>query len=354
MGKSYENVGYILKSYTYISERCASSNGGKENDMDNKQKLVETLNEQMDECIESRNYKKLEEVSRELCQLQGLDMVEKMPDDFVLQIKRREKEKMRLIKRLSKHVTKIAAAFAVALVAGGIASAAFYYNSGVNVFKYGLSTGEVDTDTKSQFDGVKLPEGSNETKVIEEERGDSSHIWTKKKVWKETRTQYESDDAVNWKDKKLVDRYTQYSYDNYFAAAEENDFAKVFRKDYSGSVSYQKTEHLKQDAETDYTILGKFSLGNGIFTFEQQKEKTENTKFVLITGDTSNEREYVSSSGYAYKLADDKETGKTRTNVVVPCNDYRLIFSFTGMSDDEIHEVLENIDIENLVDLSKK
>lgn len=322
--------------------------------MSNKQELAAKLDEQIEQCFITENYEKIEEISREICQLKGLDMAEDMPDDFLLQIKKKERKDMHFIKLISKNLTKIAAVFTVALAAGGIASAALYYNSGVNGFKYGLTTGEVDTETESEFSEVTLPENSEEVTVVaEQEKGEGSHAWNKKKIWEETSTLYSSDDKIDWKNEKVVDRYTQYSYDSYYAAAEDNNYEKVFGTDYVGNVDYQMVEHLNQDADPDYSISGKFRFGNGTFTLEQTKEQVENTNFTLITNQVIDEYEYVSSSGYAYKLVDDKIKGKTRTSVVIPCEKYRLVLTFTEMSEDEIHEVLENIKIAELADLSK-
>ena len=61
--------------------------------------FVTELNKKIDQYLETGEYEKIEEASRELCQLQGLDIVDKMPDDFLFQIKKKEKSNMDIMKR---------------------------------------------------------------------------------------------------------------------------------------------------------------------------------------------------------------------------------------------------------------
>lgn len=339
----------------------------------NNSALITELNKQLDYYVEAEDFEKADEISRKLCHVQALQTADKMPADFLFQIKKKEQEKMINInmKKVSKRFTRIAVAIAGFLLIGGTASAAVVYRSDVNFFKNGLTDETHGTEAEPQFEGVKLPDIQVTQNIIEQENADASHSWLSKKIWDETSTVYESDDSVNWTPSNVTDRITEYKYDNYSTAAEDAGFTKVFKEDYSGTVYYREQEHLTEASSADYSISGEFNVANGIFTLEQMKFTSdspveaaaanneaihsENTSVVITntTGEVTNTRTYISSSGYEYKLTDDKETGNTRTTTLIPCKDYSLILTFTEMTEAEIHGVLENIDIKELIDLTE-
>ena len=137
-------------------------------------------------------------------------------------------------------------------------------------------------------------------------------------------------------------------------AAEDADFEKIFKTNYVGDVAYCQYEHIDTGKDTDYSIIGEFSYGNGHFNINQQKFPTDSSDevnaetdmtFVLITtiGETTNEREYLSSSGISFKLSDDTEFGYTRTSTLFRGKNYDTVLEFIGMTEDEIHNVLDNI-----------
>ena len=84
---------------------------------------------------------------------------------------------------------------------------------------------------------------------------------------------------------------------------------------------------------------------------EQQKyraaesgEIAETASMVITTtGETGNEREYLNAAGITFKLSDDTESGETRTTTMFTGTAYDAILQFTGMTEDEIHDVLDNI-----------
>ncbi|MBO5031138.1 MAG: hypothetical protein J6D08_04475 [Lachnospiraceae bacterium] len=323
-------------------------------------------NKKLDEYLEAGDYDKADEISRELCLLQGQQPVDKMPDNFLFLLKKKEQKEMKNLKKASKNFTKIAAAAAGILLVGTTASAAAIYRSTVVMFPNGLSSENLSTEEQPQFEGIKLPQDEAETEIIEEETAGSDHIWIEKKVWEETSTAYKSEDGASWTPYEVKDRITRYTYNNYSTAAKDAGFINAFTKEYSGNAYYTEYEHLTEETgenvgNKDYSITADFVSGSGTFTFEQQKtqltEKNDNgndseSAFTVITGDTTNnERVYAASTGYEYKLADDNELGKTRTTVIVPGKEYQFILTFTDMTEAEIYSVLESIHIKCFVDL---
>lgn len=73
----------------------------------------------------------------------------------------------------------------------------------------------------------------------------------------------------------------------------------------------------------------------------------EKSAFVAIatTGETENEREYLSASGITFKLTDDNatETGEKKTTTMLTGNSCISVFTFLGMTEEEIHGVLDNV-----------
>ncbi|RKJ45132.1 hypothetical protein D7X98_09370 [bacterium 1XD8-76] len=333
--------------------------------MENNNALISKLNKKIDRCLEQGQYHEAEEACRALCRIRGQKPADQMPENFLCQLKRKEHENMN-IRKTSKHLSGIAAAAAVAvLLVGGTVSAAAIYNGNIHFSTKGFTAGD---DVKVSFapeDGdavdVDLPEMSGESTItpISEENGVSSTPWLSKKVWDDTYEIWDSDDAVNWTKGYQTSRITQYRYADYFTAADDAGFSRLFQTNYMGDTFYYQTEHLPDESdiaagigsETDYRITGEFSCGSGRFTLEQQKYRTtesgeiiENASMVIMTtGETSNEREYLNAAGISFKLSDDTETGRTRTAAMFTGTDYDAILQFTGMTEDEIHEVLDNI-----------
>lgn len=66
--------------------------------MNSNSALITELNKKIDQYLETGEYEKIEEASRELCRLQGLDMVDKMPDSFLSQMKKKERKNMSIMK----------------------------------------------------------------------------------------------------------------------------------------------------------------------------------------------------------------------------------------------------------------
>ncbi|MDE6233716.1 MAG: hypothetical protein K2M60_10295 [Lachnospiraceae bacterium] len=338
--------------------------------MNNNSDSIEELNILMDKYLEAEDFEKVEEVSREICRLQGLKAADRMPDDFIFRIVKKEKKDMNRFKKILKHTTKAAAVAALVLLAGGTVSAAVMHNSGVNIFKFGLSTGGVDTESKSEFESVKLPElpeDSEDNKTLKEHiTGGTDNAWIEKNVWDEEYLGWSSDDKIVWEEYKEANHITEYKYKDYKTAAEDVGFGKVLKSDYMGEATYTECEHLEEDEEsksadysingtnyimsgtdTDCSISGEFVYGNGKFTLDQNKlEDASNTECIVITGETTtNGREYVSSTGYVYKLTDDEEFGEKRTTMMAVIGEYELVLTFMGMSEEEIHTILEDIDL---------
>lgn len=336
--------------------------------MNSNNALITELNQKIDHYLEQEQYDRAEDACIDLCRLQGLKPAKDMPEDFLYQLKRKEHETMH-IKKTTKRISCIAAAASIAvLLIGGTASAAMICNNNIHfsIKGFGFVSGEDITASYAPESGetaaIDLPEMSEEEDTItpiSEETGSASTPWLGKKVWDDTYAVWDSDDAVNWTKGYRTTQVTEYKYADYFAAADDAGFDRLFKTNYTGDVFYYENEHLPDDSDkaagigsaTDYNISGEFSYGNGSFSVNQSKNRVDEageiskaaTMVITTTDKAGNEREYLNTAGISFKLSDDTEFGDVRTTTMFTDGQYETILQFTGMSEDEIQEVLDNI-----------
>ncbi len=308
---------------------------------------VDLLLETIDRYLEAGDYEKADEAIQRICQQKHLPMADAMPEDFLLQLKKKENVNMKRSK-LSRHTVVIAASIAAILLIGGSVSATVLRNGSMHTFDYGLTDGEISTESGALPAHARTPQKlEEESRVkgpVKEEANDASQAWTSKKTWDETETFYASEDAVNWEKETESNRITEISYKTYDAAVKDVGFADVFKERYDGSVVYREYEHLDQEAPTDRMIEGAFSYGNGRFELKQRAETdADQNEHVLIVGQTSNEREYVTNSGIRFCLSDTTQDGKIKTTTMMTGKQYYLILSFTDLTEEEIHQILETV-----------
>ena len=98
-------------------------------------------------------------------------------------------------------------------------------------------------------------------------------------------------------------------------------------------------------------IGGFFRYGSGEFYLyydEMTGNIAEDCNNTVIVNGTDNVREYVSSSGYTYTLVDESTAEVPTTYVVIPFENRSITgyLRFTGLSDEEIHEILDTLIME--------
>ena len=333
--------------------------------MENNNALIKELNEKIEHYLKQGEYDRADQVCRELIRIRGLKPADRMPEDFPGNLNRKEHETMHITKASKRFSGIVAAAAAAVLLIGGTVSAAAIYNGNIHFTTRGLVAGEDIDISCIPEDGeaidVRLPQMSAENTVtpISAEEGTSSTPWLFKKVWDDTYEVWDSDDAVNWTKGYRTTRVSEYQYADYFTAAKQAGFVKLFQKNYTGNVFYYENEHLPDESEKaagigsemDYSITGEFSYGHGRFSVAQQKyRKTETGEIaetasmvITTTGETENEREYLNAAGISFQLSDDTETGDVRTTTMFTADSFDAVLQFTGMTEDEIHEVLDSI-----------
>lgn len=172
------------------------------------------------------------------------------------------------------------------------------------------------------------------------------------------------DDSVNWitKHEENVNGEsdnTYYTYDSYEKAVNDAGLDNWF-PEIKGEM--KSVQYIFQDmqASTTKSINAEYAYGNGTYFIVQEMMEgnvAEDMTYILPVLEKSNEREYTNAAGQTFTLVDNKEDvskfneekGKmenvqaTITYAMISYNRYYGYIEFEGLTEDEIHEILENI-----------
>ena len=146
-----------------------------------------------------------------------------------------------------------------------------------------------------------------------------------------------------------------FTYPDYLTLTGDTGFANNFREipGTNTCAAYVITD--LGDDTTEYSMSAEFiTESGGSISFNMSYIKgniADDASYGVMLNGTSNVREYTTSSGLEFTLADDEVStdGDTmiRTTTLLAYDDYRGEIHFTGMTDEEIQEVLELIVIDN-------
>ena len=138
-------------------------------------------------------------------------------------------------------------------------------------------------------------------------------------------------------------------YDSYEAAREETGLGFGFTMQYEEEdVCYSLTEGPDLSSEELYAS---FIYGEGSFYADYSvlhADVAEDMTNTIYINGTGNVREYEASNGYVYTLVDETSSDPLRTFVMIHFDDNTITgyLTFTGLTDDQIHEILETLIIE--------
>ena len=160
----------------------------------------------------------------------------------------------------------------------------------------------------------------------------------------------------NWKTRKLFSpnvnyMNVQYAYDDYSKALEDSGFSKLFSKDYEvgdDGIVYTDTFCKDDENEVDRSLDAFFKYKKGKFSVIESYHNNvaPEVSNSVITNSIENARKYTNKNGVEFALADDinSEGQKyTLTMFMSKNNMYSGILDFIGLSDEEIHEILDTI-----------
>lgn len=323
---------------------------------------IEELKGQINQAIDRGDYGRADLLARSLCEKQGFRIECRMPDSLRLHAKRKDRRLMSLKKNIAKASI---AALILGVGGGSVYAGVIHFRSAQNM-EYGF---EISSDVLGMIDAA---EGVEATKLNEEEsadllsqmkdtditvlskeNGSSTDAWLTKEVRRETDHIYGSDDGVQytevWQD---IHDVTEYTYTDYRTACQDNGLEELFSAEYEQkepAVVTVSEDPAEEGRHEGMELESQFLYGNGSFQLYEDHSDAEYEEEPVIgiitsTEPASNQREYTSANGTKFNLSDASENGQTRTSTVF-YSDYRHIYTiiFTGLTEDEIHEVLDTI-----------
>ena len=175
------------------------------------------------------------------------------------------------------------------------------------------------------------------TKEISSEQGTADTPWT-------SRTVSEVNGYVT----------TTCTFDSYEKAMKEAGLGVKFSKDYEpssqDSIVYSSTEGNGYKA---VEISGGFNYQEGSFTAVQSKNLegvSNDAAYSIQLKNTSNERDYSTKTGVTYHLVDETMSGEegneVNTYVMLATDAYEGYIRFHGLTEEQIHEVLDTVVME--------
>ncbi len=189
-------------------------------------------------------------------------------------------------------------------------------------------------DEKDIMDAMRFDE---EVKVeqISHEEGNSDVKWLTKDVEK-------LDGSVT---------STSYRYDDYKALLADSKMPNWFSKDYELMAKAIYTNSKDDTMEID-SIDVWFNYGEGQFCLsitKMVKGYAEDVTHSLCLSNTGNKRTYKNADGVEFTLVDEvwkeEDTTITETYVVIAYDEYYGHINFEGLTEDEMHEVLDSVKI---------
>ncbi len=143
---------------------------------------------------------------------------------------------------------------------------------------------------------------------------------------------------------------TYYRYDDYKALLADSKMPNWFSKDYELGEEATYTNTKDDIMEVD-SIDVWFNYGEGQFYLSISKtlKGCEEDVFSLCLSNTGNKRTYKNADGVEFTLVDEvKKEGDvaiTDTYVVIAYDEYYGYINFEGLTEDEMHEVLDSVKI---------
>ncbi|MBE5958244.1 MAG: hypothetical protein E7254_05190 [Lachnospiraceae bacterium] len=352
---------------------------------------IASLKQQINTAIENQDFEKVEQLSEELGALLNLDESDcEMPEDFLLRIKRNNKEKKTM--NMKKIVIRSIAAAAIIVLA--ISGGAIAKNLNIMMRK-NLT---VQTNEDGSKDAYLFYDKNDELKYLYISSDKSfflpagysllsDSIWSSEEELKDAKAQQYSNnnpeeggyDSISYEKPTKDDLWlskitTTYHYPSN-CEAEDGDYDKVIASEYeyenlksliidqhlynifanipdinhhfsiTSSAYYNHYENSDFYLDTYEELLETFKYGSGYINLNIFSNHTsgDNIGLVWVIKDISNQREYNAKNGKTYQLVDVKSEGKTYTKLLVGGDSYMWMFTFSDLTEDEIHDFIDTL-----------
>lgn len=202
------------------------------------------------------------------------------------------------------------------------------------VTEHGISVGNTEYIDDAAIANTEEPVTTNQ---ISYEEGTADTLWTSKTVTE-------------------VNGYvtTTYAFDSYAKAQQEagigTKFTKEYEPEYEDGIQYSVTEN---EGFRESELSANLKYQDGSFTvFQSRSEEgfAEDFAYSVKLQNTSNERDYSTKDGVTFHLVDETISGEeendVNTYVMIATDSYNGFICFHGLSEEQIHEVLDTVVIE--------
>ena len=232
-------------------------------------------------------------------------------------------------------IPKVAAVVLAILCVGGAGVyAATQLLKKPTVTEHGISVGNTEYIDDAAIAKTEEPVTTNQ---ISHEEGTANTLWTSKTVTE-------------------VNGYvtTTYAFDSYTKAQQEAGIGTKFTQEYEpeseDGIHYSVTEN---EGFRESELSANLKYQEGSFTVLQSRSEegfAEDHAYSIKLQNTSNERDYSTKEGVTYHLVDETISGEegndVNTYVMIATDSYEGFISFRGLSEEQIHEVLDTVVIE--------
>ncbi len=234
----------------------------------------------------------------------------------------------------------------------------FVSNTNMEINDKSISTKELEEFLNTSEIRTKMANDNSGMELISEENGKDGVNWSKKSTFKDNSYTYTSDDTTDWSidEEASTGIITEYAYENYEMAIKDAGLPNVMEKILSkGGINKGAfLEEYSTEESSDISkkrVIGEFDYKNGKVSVDLSKysmtDGIQGNGYSVITGidKSTNQREYQSQNGIKYQLSDNKDDKITKTTTMVSSGSYCLIIEFEGLSDNEIHTILDSLDL---------
>ena len=202
------------------------------------------------------------------------------------------------------------------------------------VTEHGISVGNTEYIDDAAIAKTEEPVTTNQ---LSYEEGTADTLWTSKTVTE-------------------VNGYvtTTYAFDSYTKARQEagigTKFTQEYEPEYEDGIHYSVTEN---EGFRESELSANLKYQEGSFTVLQSRSEegfAEDHAYSIKLQNTSNERDYSTKDGVTFHLVDETISGEegndVNTYVMIATDSYEGFIGFRGLSEEQIHEVLDTVVIE--------
>lgn len=268
-----------------------------------------------------------------------------------------------------KFSTSVAIAACTAFMVSATGYAAIIHFNNISHMDYGLVSENVSdgkeapinengdegfVDTSEHRD--RMSTDVSDRLLLVEEKGSNQVNWNEKRVWKDTAPVYISNDGMDWKldEEGPTGIVTEYMYSSYEMAIQDAEFPNVMSNLLSKvEMNYGVFEEYSTEIGSDVyrkRVSGEFAYQEGKMFVELSEDEGVGHGVSIYTGvdRVTNQRTYQTEDGGTYQLSDNEIDGIVQTTTLISSGAYSLILQFEGLSDNDIHTLLNEIDLSGL------